>query len=316
MLARVPWLVLFIVPQSYQKEGAMRLNVGLCFALSLWCRTLCADIVYNSISDPQPYNEPSLGYQATGTAEFGDEVQLAGTARQVTTVTVGMSNWAMKSNYLDSSNNPLPAYTQIPMDANGFSHPLTLSLYAVDHSGPAPAVGALLTSKTVTASVPWKPENLGVGNQQWLAPDGNKYNGIFFTVPFDLSGSNITLPNQVIAAISFNTNTWGAAPIGAPGPYESLNLGLSQDPDQPTVGSNVNVDQVFWNTAVSGFYADSGAGGVGTLRLDTNWAPYTPTISISAVPEANAFLLGGSVCGLVLAAVVYRRRRPAKVATE
>jgi hypothetical protein len=39
---------------------------------------------------------------------------------------------------------------------------------------------------------------------------------------------------------------------------------------------------VFWNTSYAGFYADGGAGGVGTFRQDTNWAGDVPAVQFTA----------------------------------
>jgi hypothetical protein len=210
-----------------------------------------------------------------------------------------MSDWARKSDYLDGNNQPLPGYGHVTMDANGFSWPLTVSLYSVDHSGPNPAVGVLIAQKTVTASIPWRPENNPGDNSVWVAPDNNKYGGIFSTVSFDFSADGITLPNDVIASLAYNTNTWGYNPTGLPGPYESLNFALASHPDEPTVGTDAEPDALFWNTMTATNYTDGGAGGVGTFRRDTAWFPYTPALELSVVPEAGAFWLGAVVCGVV-----------------
>jgi len=72
--------------------------------------------VYDSIPAPTPPNVPSLGFQATQTAEFGDEIRLdPDTPRRAGYATVLMSDWAKHSTY--------PA-----MDSNGFMHNVTLNL--------------------------------------------------------------------------------------------------------------------------------------------------------------------------------------------
>lgn len=254
--------------------------------------------VYDSIPNPYPYNLPSLGYQATQTSQFGDEIAFS-QAGTLTTVRVGMSSWALASNW--------PALAAI--DPTGFTHPLTLTLYNVDNSGLNPAVGSQISTRTVTAHVPWTP------GQPWTAPDNNQYNGLFFTVDFDFTADNIVLPSQLIYGLSYNTQTWGASPIGVDGPYNSLNFALSSHPGQPTVGTNVEPDAVFWDTDTASWYADNGAGGVGIFRRDTQWLPYTPAVEFyAAVPEASAFMFAGlalSTSGL-LTARHCRRNRKAK----
>jgi hypothetical protein len=53
--------------------------------------------IYDSIPAPLPPNVPSVGYQATQTAEFGDLIQFGGNGRTLTQVTLVMSDWALAS---------------------------------------------------------------------------------------------------------------------------------------------------------------------------------------------------------------------------
>lgn len=218
-------------------------------------------VIYNTVPSPLPGNVTSLGYQATQTAEFGNHIQFGPGGRQLTSATVTMSNWAKLSDYSGA-------------DPAGWSHPLTLNLYNVDNSGTVPQTGSLIFSTTIDAAIPW---HLGV--------DG----GTAFNVTFDLP--NVDVPDEIIFGLAYNTQTWGESPIGSPGPYNSLNFGVSTT--SPTVGVDVDSDAVFWNTSNAGWYTDGGAAGVGIFRQDTNWSPYTPAISFSAapVPEPSSLSL-------------------------
>lgn len=236
-----------------------------------------ADVVYNTLPSPAPSGIQSLGYQATSTAEFGDHVALAGTDRSLTGVTVALSDWAKKSDYPTVG------------DADSFTHPLTLNLYAVNTSGPTPVVGSLIATKTIAADILYRPE---------VYPS----NGIYQTVTFDFTGDGITLPDQLIATVAYNTQSYGSSPIGVAGPYNSLNVGLASS--LPSIGTDVNPDNAFWNTSFAGFYTDGGTGGVGTLRQDTGWAPDSIALSISAVPEPTTLAALASVSAFGL-----RRRR-------
>jgi hypothetical protein len=230
--------------------------------------------VYNNIPRPIPPNVPSLGYQATQTAEFGDYVRLAGTDRRAKSATVLMSDWAKHSDY--------PT-----MDPAGFVHPITLNIYNVNLTGSVPALGSQLGTVTQNFLIPWRPEtNSSCPDDAWKASDGVCYHGFAFTITFDLRSLALTLPSELIVGIAYNTNTWGYHPIGLPGPYESLNVGL-QDVPPPSVGTDMEPDAVFWNTMTPGNYTDGGAGGVGIFRRDTNWTPDSPAFSISAFTVAT-----------------------------
>lgn len=226
--------------------------------------------VYDNIPSPLPPNYPSLGFQATSTAEFGDYVFLAGTDRRAATATVGMSSWSLHSHY--------PT-----MPATGYNHPITLNIYAVDHSGSAPALGALLGTTTKSFLIPWRPAadpTCPNGGTAWRASNGSCYNGFAFTITFDLRSLGLTLPDEVIFGVAYNTQTHGYAPIGVAGPYNSLNVGLGEVP--ATVGMDAESDALFWNTSHAPFYTDAGAGGVGIFRRDTAWTPYSPTFQLTA----------------------------------
>ncbi|MBY0502543.1 MAG: PEP-CTERM sorting domain-containing protein [Bryobacteraceae bacterium] len=263
----------------------------LCFAGLLWAGSALAATIYDSIPAPQPPNVPSLGYQATQTSEFGALIQFAGSSRDLSTVTVLMSDWALASTYSSLSAT--------------WNHPLTLNLYSVDNSGPNPAPGALLATRTATFAIPWRPEASAGCNGGWRAADNLCYSGFAFTVSFDFTG--VTVPNQIIYGFAYNTQTYGANPLGTDGPYNSLNFGL---PAGPSIGTNPFPDTAYWNTSTASNYSDGGAGGTGTFRRDTDWSGYTGGVrfeAVDAVPEPSGFLLLGS--GLLALAWGGRRKR-------
>src|SRR5262249_812888 len=204
-------------------------------------------VAYNSIPGPLPPNLPSLGYQANQTAEFGDLIQFTGTSLAVTHVTLVMSDWALASDW--------PSFNTGPTG----NHPITLNLYNVNNSGPNPAPGTLIATRTNTFPIPWRPvaDPTCPGGTAWRAGDLNCYNGLAFTITFDFTGT--TVPSQIIYGVSYNTLTWGYNPIGVDGPYESLNFGLTTA--APSTGSNPFPDTAYWNTTTAGNYADGGAGG-------------------------------------------------------
>ena len=284
-------------------RGALPATCAFVLLLAAWSPlAVGASVIYDSIPSPLPPNVPSLGYQATETSEFGDLIQFGGASRVLKQVTLVMSDWALASDYPSFPGSSGPTW----------DHPLTLNLYNVDNSGPNPAPGGLIATRTQTFAIPWRPpaDPTCPGGTGWRASDGNCYSGLAFTVTFDFTGT--ILPNQIIYGLAFNTQTWGYNPIGTPGPYVSLNFGLATT--APSVGSNPFPDTAYWNTQNAGNYADGGAGGVGIFRRDTNWTPFSgavsfDTLDVTEVPALSPFSLLLLVFILALVAVLRLRSR-------
>jgi hypothetical protein len=156
---------------------------------------------------------------------------------------------------------------------------ITLTFYAVDRTAGAPKPGKPLGAVTQAFLIPWRPEPDPVSTsplRPWRGADGNYYAGLAFNLTFDLGSLGLTLPDEVIFGISFNTEHHGSKPIGAAGPYNHLHLAASDQAPQP--GVDVEPDAVFWKTSRGSGYADGGVGGVNVLRRDTGWTPFKPAI--------------------------------------
>ena len=222
---------------------------------------LTSSPIYDAVPATLPPNVASLGFEATSTTEFGDNVVFGGTNRILDGVVVTMSDWALHSDYPSLS-------------ASGWMHPITLNIYAADHTGATPTTGALLGTVTQTFTIPWRPvaDPTCANGTAWRASNGSCYNGLAFNITFDFSSVHIVLPNEIVFGVAYNTQHYGMTPLGGPGPYNSLNVGVPSN-DPVTVGSDASTDAVFWNTSYAGFYTDGGLGGVGTFRQDTDWTP-------------------------------------------
>lgn len=221
--------------------------------------------VYDALPSPLPYNAPSQPFQAQQTFEFGDYVHLAGTDRILDKITVAMSDWALYSDYTSDE--------RYSGNSTSWTHPITINVYG-SHLGANGVPDNLLVSSTQNIDIPWRPaaDPTCAGGTAWRAADTNCYNGFAFNAVFDLASSNVTLPNDVIVSLAYNTQTYGTAPIGSNGPYNSLNVLVPSN--QPvTVGTDDSANEVFWNTSTAGWYTDGGASGVNTFRKDTNWSP-------------------------------------------
>lgn len=255
-----------------------------------------ADVIYDSIPSPLPPNLPSEGYQATQTSEFGDEIQFTGNARNLTQVTIALSDWALYSTYGTQST------TSFTSSASGWSTPLTLNIYSV---GPGNTVGSTIASQTITPLILWRPEAAGTPDCStgFIGADGGCYNGLAQTVTFDFTGT--VVPDEIIYGLSFNTQSYGDDPTGINGPYNSLNFALN-DTSGPSVGTDVNPDGVFWDTSNGGWLTDPS--NAGKFAQDTRWSPYVPAAQFTAVPEPSTWALFGAGL-LALGFWEFRKRR-------
>lgn len=245
------------------------------FVLSSNANAVAAsEVVYDALPSVSPdTNYPSLGFQATSTSEFGDYIHLGGSNRKLNTVTVTMSNWAK---YADYNSNPV-------YNSSGWSHPITLNVYK-SHLGSDGAPDALLATTTQTASIPWRPAEdpscgLTTSNGYGWKVGGTcfDYNGIAFNVTFDLSGLSVALPDDIIVGVAYDTQSY-RNPIGASGPYNSLNVAIPDN--QPfTVGYDDSAANVFWKNTY--------LGGANVFSQDTGWTPNgTVALRITATSTA------------------------------
>ncbi|MEV6315345.1 hypothetical protein [Streptomyces sp. NPDC051776] len=244
--------------------------------------------VYTAIpaNFPACQGAPSLGFEATGTSEFGDEVGLSSTG-DLSTLKVDFQSFAcsVSGHWNTGDCVTTPGAT--------FTHPITANIYAVDNSGPVPAPGALLATVTQTQTIPFRPSAnpacTGTDAGKWMNPATNQcVNSIAAPLTFTFPAGT-SLPSQVIWTVAFNTTHYGYNPIGEGAacfstplgcPYDSLNVGANTYSGAPYVGTDVDPNGAFLNSSIPSSYCDGGAGGTGTLRLDTAptdcWADFKP----------------------------------------
>ena len=242
--------------------------------------------VYDSTVRPLPSNLPSQPFQAQQTSEFGNQIALGGTLRDLKNVVVTMSSWGCQSGGWNSQDC-------VTTPGASFSEPITLNLYQV---GPAGAVGSLIATATRTFNIPYRPSASGstlcpTSPGKWYsARDHTCSNGLALNITFKFS-SLVQLPDALIFGIAYNTSGFGATPYGygtacalstAGCGYDSLNVALATVNPQPTVGSDPLPGTVYWNTSTPSDYCDGGTAGSSIFRLDSPsnacWgvnAPYT-----------------------------------------
>jgi len=254
--------------------------------------------VYDSIGASVPGNIPSEAFQATQTAEFGDLVGLAGGPRGLQSATVELSSWGCGTSGTWNGGNCLTALGAT------FSHELTLNMYAVNNTGPLPAVGTLLATKTTTFAIPYRPSAsascTGADAGKWKDSAGICDNGYATPVTFTFTAPLPLLPNQVIWSVAFNTSGFGTTPLGYATPcatspqgcgYDALNVGLS-GAATPTAGTDIDSNGAFVSSTTPGQYCDGGSV-TGTLRDDTNstnscWSGYRPMASLTTTAPSSS----------------------------
>jgi hypothetical protein len=238
--------------------------------------------IYNNIPSPLPGNLASWGYEATGTSEFGDRVAFApATGRLAKTVTVTMSSWGCQAGHWFSSDC-------ITTPGATFSHPITLNIYAV---GAGNAPGALLGTLTQTFAIPFRPsvDLVNCTGGRWFdAGSSTCFNGKAANITFNLSSLNLTLPNQVIFGVAYNTSHYGYTPIGQSTAcyassggcgYDSLNVGVSDPATTLSVGSNPSPDDAYQYT----LYSSCTNSALIPFSLDPGcWTGFKPSVAFTA----------------------------------
>lgn len=222
-----------------------------------------ASVVYNSVIPNGPRsNLPSVGPEAYAFNEFGNAINLAGTARHLNSVTVTMSSWACVSGAWTTGDCSTPSGAT-------FSQPITLNIYNPSTDNGVTA-GSLIASSTQTFAIPYRPSaSPKCLDGRWYSP-GTKtcFNGLANNITFSSFTGNLNLPNSVVYGIVYNTRDYGPSPLGVTGPYDSLNIALSTRTDV-SAGSSTFSSDVWQNSPLASQYCDNGLAGTGTFRLDS-----------------------------------------------
>jgi len=172
-----------------------------------------------------------------------------------------------------------------------FTHPITLDLYRVDMSTGTPRLGSQIAVITRDFTIPYRPSadpvNCPSEPSKWYSSaDGKCYNGLATPITFDLTGKGITVPDEIIYGIVYNTtHSGGYYPIGESAPcytepggcgYDSLNVGVEDS--QSLVGTDVDPNGAFLDSTWSGNYCDGGL--VASER-------FASTLAAGRVPAAD-----------------------------
>ena len=242
--------------------------------------------IYDSTVSPLPGNQVSEAFEATQTSQLGNQISFTpGSGRVLTSVVVTLSSWGCQTGGWSTDDcSTTPGAT--------FSEPITLNLYDVGHNGIA--VGTKFASVTQTFKIPYRPTadadyttDCAADAAEYSTPiadfagtwydsgDGHCYNGLDTKVTFTFGHTRV--PSTLIYGVAYNTSDYGAHPYGEATAchatpegcgYDSLNVALSNEPTDPSVGSDPYEGTVYEDTNYAPYYCDGGAAGVGVFRMD------------------------------------------------
>jgi hypothetical protein len=221
--------------------------------------------VFRNIPTVLPGNVGSLGYEANSINELGDLVQLAAGDRASANlpVTVVMSSWGcQRGGDATCSTDPGATWPQ----------PLTLTIYNVDLTGAVPAVGTVVLKTTQTFAIPYRPSYDPAGpcaaknSTGWYSTlEAKCYNGFVYPVTFALP-ADITLPDELIWSVVYNTSHRGYVPLGDDptnalnNPWDSLNLAAVPFPGELPAGTDVEPDAAFVSVGTGGTFGRDAGG--------------------------------------------------------
>lgn len=220
-----------------------------------------ASVIYNStVTNGPPANVPSLGPEAYAFDQLGNAITFAGSARNLTSVTVGLSSWACQSGAWNTGDCST---------SSGATFPQAITFDIYNSTG-----ATLLASATQTFAIPYRPSAspkcTGVDAGKWYSPSQKTcFNGLYNEVTFSFSG--VTLPDDVLYGISYNTNTAGPAPTGVAGPADSLNIALVDETSGAVTAGTDTSPGSLWEQPHGG-----------TFAATTDWAPYVPAVQFKA----------------------------------
>ncbi|MDB6136769.1 MAG: hypothetical protein JWM59_5012 [Verrucomicrobiales bacterium] len=174
-----------------------------------------AQVVFQNRSDTLELSYYSVPLSGEKIEQMGDIIWLGTGARELESCQTTLVSYAKAQKYpaLAAAN---PA---------GYPHPVTINIYRVTETG-----GQIIpiTSMTSTVLVPWRPETL---------PDGKPYpyNGTAFRADIPFPPGTV-LPERVLVGVEIPNSKAGRPKLPAVGPYDGLNLALSNP--GASVGAN------------------------------------------------------------------------------
>lgn len=237
---------------------------GLQVQLSLTPHRQAAS-VFHSIPEVLPPSLPSHAIEGRSDHGLGDLIEVGGSNRRLSSVEVVMVNWAEAADWPEWAAE----------NGEGYQHEMTITLYEFSSLGLF-----TLTRQTRNFLVPWRPSELEGGGEY-------PFNGIAFPVRFDFA-EEVILSERMALVVTYNTSSSGPEPLGVEGPYDQLNVGLSEAP--PSVGGDVDAERVLRITG-DGFGLSNFDGLNPLFRLRA----FPPQLSVGTPVDAGSYRLIATV---------------------
>lgn len=260
----------FIIQRAQQYDGESKFPGSVTDPPGLEVETRIiprkqSEPVFQSIPTVLEPSYQSYGINGTDNKALGDEIILGGSNRSLESIEVTMVNWARAGDW------PVLAGE----DPRGYRHPLTVIIYGVQGE-----TLTLLAQKKKETFIPWRPAALDDGGEY-------PFGGIAFKVRFQFE-DQLTLPGKIAVIVAYNTESAGFEPIGEPGPYNSLNVGLAGD--VPLIGSDAdNTKMLRYLTGVSRSV------GFGSMAPMITVRAFSPDPSQGTPRDAGGYLVNATV---------------------
>jgi hypothetical protein len=252
-----------------------------------------SSVAYNAMPfDVVNCLNPGVAFQANQWNEFGDSVTLkTGTGRTLKSLIVDFQSFACLTGTWDNQggNGSCGGGTTPGVIPGTYRWPITANIYAADTNGLP--TGPALDSTSITAQIPFRPNAdstcpanaAAPAGLAWFNPGAGKcQNSIATKLTFDFSGT-VTLPDNAVWTVAFNTSTSGYVPQGDQTPICVLSAATTQVcPLNPA--DSLNVGDKTYGTAP---YAGSSLFDTKGLAVGRKSQPASPTLGFFAPDDGG-----------------------------
>lgn len=224
--------------------------------------------------------------------KLGDQPELAGSARQLDTVSFNMSNWTLREDQQLPLAGAWCDNNHGKCTDEGFTYPMTAKVYSEDAS-------MVLGEVTQEVFVPWRPAGDSTCAPTANGPSSNREHGwkvgeqcidesgISFIASFDFSDQKLIVPDKAVYSISYNTRVAGSQPTGVQSPIDKVNVSLNGNTANAAVGRDLSTGHMYANYNSGSFVALGWGTGYNLgLRVTATTDAAAPTVRVNLNRES------------------------------